>query len=113
MCTIPKALGVCSQDSLSRVPRLKKIWADAASRGQDLAEGCHAPGEWELEVVERAPGTRGLSMVPRRWVVERTFSWITRSRSMSKDDEREVQSSETLIQVAMLRLLLAGLGCTN
>jgi len=113
MCTIPKALGVCSQDSLSRVPRLKKIWADAAYRGQDLAEWCHATGEWELEVVERAPGTRGFSIVLRRWVVERTFSWISRNRRMSKDYERKVQTSETLIQVAMIRLLLARLGCTN
>ena len=45
------------------VPRLKKIWADAAYRGQDLAEWCHATGEWELEVVERASGTRGFSIV--------------------------------------------------
>ncbi len=86
------------------VSRLKKIWADAAYRGQDLAEWCHATGEWELEVVERAPGTRGFSIVPRRWVVERTFSWISRNRRMSKDYERKVQTSETLIQVAMIRL---------
>ena len=92
------------------VPRLKKIWADAAYRGQDLAEWCHATGEWELEVVERASGTRGFSIVPRRWVVERTFSWISRNRRMSKDFERKVKTSETLIQVAMVRLLLARLG---
>lgn len=77
------------------VPRLKKIWADAAYRGQDLAEWCHATGAWELEVVER------------------TFSGISRNRRMSKDYERKVQTSETLIQVAMIRLLLARLGCTN
>jgi putative transposase len=63
----------------------------------------------ELEVVERPSGTRGFSVVPRRWVVERTFSWISRNRRMSKDYERKVQTSETLIQVAMIRLLLARL----
>jgi hypothetical protein len=62
-----------------------------------------------LEVVERPSGTRGFSVVPRRWVVERTFSWISRNRRMSKDYERKVQTSETLIQVAMIRLLLARL----
>ena len=92
------------------MPRLKKIWADAAYRGQELATWCQTTGEWELEVVERPPGTRGFSVVPRRWVVERTFSWIARNRRMSKDYERKVQTSETLIQVAMVRLLLARVG---
>jgi putative transposase len=92
------------------VPRLKKIWADAAYRGQELAEWCQITGSWELEVVERTPGTRGFSVVPRRWVVERTFSWISRNRRLSKDYERKVQTSETLIQVAMIRLLLTRLG---
>ena len=61
------------------VPRLKKIWADAAYSGQELAVWCQAEGGWELEVVEREPGTRGFSILPRRWVVERTFSWISRA----------------------------------
>jgi putative transposase len=56
------------------VPRLKKIWADGAYRGQELADWCLAEGDWELEVVERASGTRGFSVQPRRWVVERSLS---------------------------------------
>ncbi|HEU5378476.1 MAG TPA: IS5 family transposase [Ktedonobacteraceae bacterium] len=95
------------------VPRLKKIWADAAYRGQELAGWCQATGDWELEVVEREPGTRGFSVVPRRWGGERTFSGISRNRRMSKDYERKVQTSETLIQVAMVRLLLARLAREN
>jgi transposase len=94
-------------------PRLKKIWADAAYRGQELASWCKAEGGWELEVVERAPGTRGFSILPGRWAVERTLSWISRHRRMSKDDERKVQTSETLIQVAMIRLLIARQGRRN
>lgn len=93
--------------------RLKKIWADAAYRGQELAAWCQAEGGWDLEVVKRTPGTRGFSVVPRRWVVERTLSWISRNRRMSKDYERKVQTSETLIQVAMIRLLLVRLGRKN
>ncbi len=68
-----------------RAASLKKIWADAAYRGQELAEWCQATGEWELEL---------------------DFS---RTERMSKDYERKVQTSETLIQVAMIRLLLARL----
>ena len=95
------------------MPRLKKIWVDAAYRGQELASWCTTEGEWQLEVVEREPGKPGFSLQPRRWVVERTFSWLSRHRRMSKDYERKVQTSETLIQVAMIRLLLARLGRNN
>jgi putative transposase len=65
------------------VPRLKKIWADAAYRGQELAEWCQDEGGWDLEVVERTPGTRGFSIQSSRWVVERTFGWLSRNRRLS------------------------------
>ncbi len=79
----------------------------------ELAAWCQAEGGWALEVVERTPGTRGFSILPRRCVVERTLSWISRTRRMRKDYERNVQTSETLIQVAMIRLLLARLARKN
>ena len=92
------------------VPRLQKIWADAAYRGHELADWCKAQGEWELDVVECTPGVRGFAVLPKRWIVERTFGWRSRTRRMSKDDERKVQTSETLIEVAMIRLLIARQG---
>ena len=92
------------------VPCLKKIWADAAYRGQELADWCKEQGDWDLEVVARTPGARGFNVLPKRWVVERTFAWLSRNRRMSKDFERKVQTSETLIEVAMIRLLVARLG---
>lgn len=61
-------------------------------------------------MVERTPGVRGFSVVPKRWIVERTLGWLSRNRRMSKDYERKVQTSETLIEVAMIRLLLAHQG---
>lgn len=57
-------------------------------------------------------GVRGFAVLPKRWIVERTFGWLSRNRRMGKDDERTVQTSETLIVVAMIRLLLARLGRT-
>jgi len=88
------------------VPRLKKIWADAAYRGKDLADCCRLQGDgWELEIVEREPGTRGFAVQPRRWVVERSLAWISRNRRLAKDYERMVQTSETLIELAASRLL--------
>jgi transposase len=89
-----------------RVPRLQKIWADAAYRGKDLADWCQQHGGWTLEIVEREPGSRGFQVQPRRWVVERCFAWLSRNRRLAKDYERKVQTSETLIQVASLRLLI-------
>jgi transposase len=89
------------------VPRLKKIWADAAYRGKELAEWCQQQGEgWDLEVVERAAGTHSFQLLPRRWVVERSLAWLSRNRRLAKDYERMVQTSETLIELAAMRLLL-------
>ena len=89
------------------VPRLKKIWADAAYRGKELADWCRQQGDgWELEIVAREPGTRGFTVQPRRWVVERSFAWLIRNRRLAKDYERKVQTSETLIELAASRLLL-------
>jgi putative transposase len=56
--------------------------------------------------VEREPGTRGFQVQPRRWVIERSFAWLSRNRRMAKDYERKVQTSETLIELVAIRLLL-------
>src|SRR5258706_4221164 len=89
------------------VPRLTKIWADAAYRGKELAEWRQQQGTgWDLEIVEREPGTRGFQAQPRRWVVERSFAWLSRNRRLAKDYELKVQTSETLMELAGIRLLL-------
>lgn len=68
----------------SFVPRLKKIWVDAAYRGQELADWCHAQGDWDLEVVVRTPGVRGFAALPKRWIVERTYSPLEERRDASR-----------------------------
>ena len=88
------------------VPRLKKIWADGAYSGKELAKWCKEQGGWELEVVERDKEAKGFEVLPKRWIVERTFGWLRRDRRLTKDYERKVQTSETLIEVAMIRLIL-------
>jgi putative transposase len=88
------------------VPRLKKIWADGAYAGEKLAGWLEEQGGWELQIVERDRGVKGFEVLPRRWIVERTFSWLIRNRRLSKDYERLVQTSETFIKVAMIRLML-------
>ena len=88
------------------MPRLRKIWADGAYGGEEFARWCEEQGGWELEIVERNPQTKGFKVLPKRWIVERTFSWLIRNRRLSKDYERRVQTSETLVKVAAIRLIL-------
>jgi putative transposase len=88
------------------VPRLKKIWADGAYAGGKLAGWLEEHGGWELEIIERDREAKGFEVLPRRWIVERTFSWLIRNRRLSKDYERLVQTSETFIEVAMICVIL-------
>jgi putative transposase len=89
------------------LPLLKKIWADGAYTGEKLAGWCQEQGGWELEIVERrSADTEGFVVLPRRWIVERTLGWLMRNRRLSKDYERLVQTSETFIEVAMIRQIL-------
>lgn len=87
--------------------KLRRVWADGAyrtTRGH-LASWAQRHGV-SLTAVERPEGQRGFSLLPRRWVVERTFSWLCQSRRLAKDYERLCETSEALIYVAMTRLML-------
>jgi putative transposase len=88
------------------VPRLKKLWADGAYSGKELAKWCDEQGGWALEIVERDKEAEGFEVVAKRWIVERTLGWLRRERRLAKDYERKLQTSETLIEVAMVRLIL-------
>ena len=93
--------------AVERSPRLKKLWADGAYGGDPLRRHAADHGV-DFEVVGRpegAPG-RGFVVVPRRWVVERTFAWLKRYRRLALDFERLARSVEAFIYVALTRLLL-------
>jgi putative transposase len=59
-----------------------------------------------LTAVQPPEGQRGFTLLPRRWVVERTFSWLYQSRRLSKDYERLAETSEVVVYMAMMRLML-------
>jgi putative transposase len=88
------------------VPRLELIWADGAYRGGALATWCDTTGGWRLEVITCHPQVQGFVVRPWCWIVERTLGWIGRQRRLSKDYERKVQTSETLLKLAMIRLMV-------
>jgi putative transposase len=88
-----------------RFPRLSKIWADSGYTGPF--------GEWvkkqfniEVEIIKRTDDLKGFKIVPRRWVVERTFGWFGRFRRLSKDYELLPEHSESMIYLAMMQLML-------
>lgn len=86
-------------------PRLKLVWADGGYAGQLVGWVQNTCG-WLLEIVKRNPDMIGFQVLPRRWVVERTFAWLGRFRRLSKDYEELTDTSETMIQIAMIRLML-------
>jgi transposase len=93
------------------VPHLQKIWADGAYTSGKLARWCEEYGGWDLEIVSRDPGAQGFVVQPQRWVVEpgalgAVFAWLVRNRRLRIDYERKLQTSETLIEVSFIRLLL-------
>jgi putative transposase len=103
-----------------RFPRLRHGWADGGDRGQFL-DWAHQHQGIAFQVVQRSDGGRRrrwlppgatppivspFAVVPRRWVVERTFAWLGRYRRLSKDYEYLTAASEAVIYLAMTRLLL-------
>ncbi len=88
-------------------PRLKKIWGDNKYHNHSFRRWLadNRPG-WELEVKTREAGARGFAVLPKRWVVERSFAWTGRCRRHSKDYERRTDSSESMIRVSAVHLLL-------
>ena len=108
-----------------RLKNVRKVWADNGYSGEDLKEIAKKHGK-DLEIVKRPAGRiriyneelraewipveRGFTVLPRRWVVERTFAWIGRYRRMSKDYEYLAKTSETMIYLTMTKTMLTRYG---
>lgn len=87
-------------------PRLRLVWADGGYHRHGLYARLAGRVGWELAVVSRPPGTRGWVVLPRRWVVERTFAWVGRCRANGKDYERCNKSSAGMVYASMVKLML-------
>jgi putative transposase len=89
-------------------PRLEVVWADSKYHNHALNQwlATASPGKWRLEVVRRPPGAAGFVLVPKRWVVERTFAWLGRCRRHSRDDEHQTASSESMLRISAIHLML-------
>ena len=88
-----------------RFPRLKLIWADGGYAGQ-LLDWAARTGGWLIEIVKRTDTLAKFVVLPKRWIVERTFGWLGRYRRLSKDYELTTRSSESMIYISMTNLML-------
>ena len=88
-----------------RFERMRLIWADAGYSGK-LIEWVRSLTGWRLEIVKRPRASARFEVLPRRWVVERTFAWLSRCRRLSKDYEAMCETTEAWINIAMTHLML-------
>lgn len=87
-------------------PGLNHIFADRIYRGRQLREAVADCGPWTIEIVERPKGVKGFQLLPKRWVVERSFAWLAGSRRLAKDFERSAQSETAWLIIAHIRTLI-------
>jgi putative transposase len=87
--------------------RWRKLWVDGGYTGDNFAQWVrdHWP-KLEVEVIKRSTDTEGFSVLPQRWIVERTFGWLMRHRRLARDYERTEASAESWIHLAMIRIQL-------
>lgn len=85
--------------------RLKLIWADGGYTGKPI-EWTWELGHGILGIVKRSDDVTGVQVLPKRWIVERTFGWFGRDRRRSKDYEMLTDSSEAVIYLAMTHVML-------
>lgn len=86
-------------------PFVERIFADGGYQGASTAAAVRALGPWQIEIVKRTDLHRFV-VLPKRWIVERTFAWIGRNRRLSKDYENRTRFAVAYLRLAMIRLML-------
>jgi putative transposase len=99
----PAALGRLAEQPLSR---LRLVYADNKYHSHALYGWVGENGHYKLEIVRRPEGQQGWGRLPIRWTVERTFAWLMKCRRLSVDREKSTQSSEAMVRLAMIHLML-------
>ena len=87
-------------------PRLIRIWVNGGYRREDFMKWMMDTLRWVWEVIKRSDDAKAFVLLPKRWVVERTFSWMLWNRRLSKEYERLTQISESFIYIASIKLML-------
>src|SRR5580693_2417989 len=86
-------------------PFIERIFADAGYQGPRMAKLVARTGSWTLQIVKRSDAHRFV-VLPKRWIVERTFAWISRNRRLARDFERYARTVAAFFRLAMIRIML-------
>ena len=86
-------------------PFIERIFADGGYAGRKMAMTVWRTGAWSLQIVKRSDAA-GFEVLPKRWIVERTFAWISRNRRLARDFERYATTDAAFIRLAMIRIML-------
>ncbi len=87
-------------------PFIERIYGDGGYQGPKAAKAAAKTGCWTIEIVERSPAAVGFEVLPKRWIVERTFAWLSRFRRLARDFERYARTVAAFIHLAMIRIML-------
>ena len=92
-------------------PFVERIIGDGGYQGPIMEANVAETGVWKLEIVKRSD-LKGFTVLPKRWIVERTFAWLSRFRRLAKDVERYAKTAVAFIRLAMIRIMLRRLTAT-
>ena len=103
--------GAAAEEVLAQVesdsfPRLRTIYGDNKYHNYALYEWVDQHADYRLHIVRRPEDARGFTRLPQRWVAERTFAWLGRSRRLSKDYEKLTTTSEAMLKISMIHLMV-------
>ena len=87
-------------------PWLRHLFADGGYAGEKLTSALALLGDWTVEIIKRSDAAKGFVLLPRRWVVERTFAWLNRNRRLAKDFEHLISSATAWLVVASVKLVM-------
>ena len=94
-------------------PFIERIFADGGYRGEKMALVVARTGSWKLQIVKRSDTAQGFEVLPKRWIVERTFAWISRCRRLARDFERYARTTVAFIRLAMIRIMLRRIAASH
>jgi len=93
------------KDVRQSFPFLRHVFADGGYAGDKLKDALAKIGTWSLEIIKRSDAAKGFVLLPRRWVVERTFAWLNRNRRLAKDFERTIESATAWLFLASIQMI--------
>ena len=93
------------RETLRRFPFIQRIFADGGYQGPKMAKTVATTGCCKIEIVKRSDLSRFV-ILPKRWIVERTFAWISRNRRLMRDFERYTKTVAAFVRLAMIRIML-------